>query len=167
MRTTDVVIEMSPMTLLWMEEDAADPRPVSPLPSQTTAVPWDGVDPGAEPDDEGTLHVRPYVRARGRAAARYELEFETLLTTTGKHLSWSGERELSADQLTLCRLCDAPRSVAEIAVELDVAIGVAKVLISDVIDQGLLELQEMTPMISGRPPMELLKRVHAGIAKLA
>jgi hypothetical protein len=111
--------------------------------------------------------VRPYVRVGGRAVATYHLEFETLVTATGMHLLWAGSRELTEDQHTLCLCCETPRSVAEIAAALDVPIGVAQVLISDAIERGLVEENENAVSDVGRPSLELLKRVHAGIAKLA
>lgn len=126
----------------------------------------DGARANGDLDGEAAL-IRPYVRAGGRAEARYDLEFEALLTATGLHESWAGEQELSDDQLVMCGHCGPPRSVAEIAAVINAPIGVAKVLIGDAIDQGLLVLHERTPVVEGRFPLELLKRVHAGIAKLA
>lgn len=120
-----------------------------------------------ESEDDEAMLVRPYVRASGRAETAHDLEFETVLTATGMHLAWTGERELNDDQLIICGHCESPRSVAEIATAINVPVGVAKVLIGDAIDQGLLVLHEPTPTVDGHVPLELLKRVHAGIAKLA
>ncbi|MFD8494733.1 DUF742 domain-containing protein [Amycolatopsis sp. NPDC059657] len=120
----------------------------------------------AEPPviEELATLVRPYVRAGGRVSAGHALEIETVLTATGLHQT---ALELSDDQLVICVNCEKPRSVAEIASAVNAPIGVAKVLIGDAIDQGLLMLHEMTPCLEGRPPLDLLRRVHAGIAKLA
>jgi hypothetical protein len=111
--------------------------------------------------------VRPYVRVRGRVDAGHALEFESVLTATGLHENSAPEGAFSEEQLALCANCAQPRSVAEIAAAMTVPIGVAKVLISDAIDVGLLVLHERTAYSDGRLPLELLKRVHAGIANLA
>lgn len=115
-------------------------------------------------DSEDRL-VRPYVRAGGRARTTHDLEFETVVSTTGLHRSWDGE--LTDDQRRICAECESPRSVAEIAVGIEAAIGVTMVLIGDAIDQGLLLVHERTPIVRGRPPLELLARLRGGIANLA
>lgn len=111
--------------------------------------------------------IRPYVRTGGRVEAAHPLEFESILTSTGRHRDWAGERELADDQLQLCEHCQSPQSVAEIAVALNAPVAVVKVMISDAIERGLLMLHETTPLFAGRPPVALLKRVHASLSKLS
>lgn len=174
--TVEVLTELAPITLPDDAESSSRTACVLVPPPYDSGTTVDGgqisgerlagVEPNRDVDHEAAL-IRPYVRAGGRVEAAHDLEFEAMLTATGLHDSWAGERELSDDQLIMCRHCDPPRSVAEIAAAIDAPIGVAKVLISDAIDQGLLVLHERTPVVEGRLPLELLKRVHAGIARLA
>jgi len=117
-------------------------------------------------EDVESMLVRPYVRARGRTAVEHKLEFETLLSSTGLHESWPGECELTENQVRICRTCDSPTSVAEIAAEIDVPIGAAQVLIDDAIDQGLLTVHDAAPVFQGKPTLELLRRIHAGVANI-
>jgi hypothetical protein len=111
--------------------------------------------------------IRPYVRTGGRVEAAHPLEFESILTSTGRHRDWAGTGKLAADQLQLCEHCQSPQSVAEIAVALDAPVAVVKVMISDAIERGLLMLHETTPLFAGRPPVALLKRVHASLSRLS
>ena len=120
---------------------------------------------GGELDDSSL--IRPYVRSGGRAEAAHELGFETVLTTTGLCDTLLRQNQLSGDQRAICEHCVVPQSVAEIAVAIEAPLGLATVLISDAIDAGLLIVHPTAPIIGGRPSMELLERVHAGIAKLA
>ncbi|MFD2420500.1 DUF742 domain-containing protein [Amycolatopsis pigmentata] len=173
----EVLTDLAPITVREPEDPSGTGSRTSctlmPSPRDAEA----GRDPGAAhlgehlavilDDDVEPMLVRPYVRAGGRAEAKHQLEFETVVSSTGLHESWPGERELSEDQLLICEHCDSPRSVAEIAAAINAPIGVAQVLIGDAIDRGLLVLHETAPVFQGRPPLALLKRVHAGIAKLA
>jgi hypothetical protein len=109
--------------------------------------------------------IRPYVRTGGRVEAAHPLEFESILTSTGRHRDRSVE--LADDQLQLCEHCQSPQSVAEIAVALNAPVAVVKVMISDAIERGLLMLHETTPLFAGRPPVALLKRVHASLSRLS
>jgi hypothetical protein len=116
-------------------------------------------------DIEANL-IRPYVRTGGRVTPGHVLEFESILTSTGLHENWSGDPRLGNDQMVLCEHCQTPQSVAEIAASLSAPIGLVKVLISDAIDRGLLVLHDAAPTFEGRPPVALLRRVHASLAKL-
>ncbi|GGP68139.1 DUF742 domain-containing protein [Saccharothrix coeruleofusca] len=164
-RTTvvEVLTQLSPVALpRWFVEgrtqDGSDLCRLTPGEDGT---------PECVPEGEDATVVRPYVRAGGRAEAAHDLQFETVLTATGLHEEWPGERELDEDQMRICRQCESPQSVAEIAVAIDAPIGVAKVLIGDALDLGLLVPHDTAPIFDGKPPLALLKRVHASLAKLA
>lgn len=100
--------------------------------------------------------VRPYARTGGRTEAGYDLRLETLISTDERKLAAG-----STEQLPMMRLCVHPRSVAEIAALTDVPLGVARVLLSDLIDEGLVAVHEREA-----PDMALLERVLAGLRKL-
>lgn len=183
-RTTvvEVLTQLSPVALpRWFVEDRVrDGRDLCRLPPGPDAAaecgpPGGSADGAAEglaedpAEDlaEDAALVRPYIRSGGRAEAAHDLRFETVLTATGLHEDWPGGRALDEDQLRICRRCESPQSVAEIAVAIDAPIGVAKVLIGDALDLGLLVPHDTAPIFDGKPPLALLKRVHASLAKLA
>lgn len=165
----EVLTYLSPISLPDLQQAGAESARCQIHPggvdSESACARDDMIDIHLDIDLEASM-IRPYVRTGGRVEAAHPLEFETVLSSTGLHENWSGDTELAGDHLQLCEHCATPQSVAEIAVALNAPIGMVKVLISDAIDQGLLMLHETTPISDGRPPVALLKRVHASLAKL-
>ncbi|MCI2419949.1 DUF742 domain-containing protein [Saccharopolyspora sp. K220] len=107
--------------------------------------------------------VRPYAMTRGRTRpGRPELDVVTQLLT-----SWQGpdRSSLSVEHLEILQLCVRPLSVAEVAAYLDTPIMVAKVLISDLIDRGVLVAGPM-PRTPVRPDRKLLQAVLEGVRRL-
>ncbi|TWP51687.1 DUF742 domain-containing protein [Lentzea tibetensis] len=100
--------------------------------------------------------VRPYARTGGRTESSYDLRLETLISAEEVNLY-----RATNDQLPMMRLCVHPRSVAEIAALSDVPLGVARVLLSDLITLGLVAVHERD-----LPDMSLLERVLAGLHRL-
>ncbi|WP_449060765.1 DUF742 domain-containing protein [Planomonospora algeriensis] len=92
-------------------------------------------------DDEAGPIVRPYVLTRGRTEpARGRFDLITLAVTLRPVLP--GETELGPECLAIVRLCAQPQSVAEIAAYVDLPAGTVRVLLSDLLDQGYITLQE-------------------------
>jgi hypothetical protein len=105
--------------------------------------------------------VRPYTRTGGRTHGGYRLELETLLST-----SVSRQRETSAlhdDLRAICHLCRTPHSTAEVSAHLGLPLGAARVLISDVVDLGLLTVHQSS---ADKPTLDLLYRVASGLKNL-
>ncbi|MEV6898268.1 DUF742 domain-containing protein [Amycolatopsis sp. NPDC051372] len=124
----------------------------------------DRVDPAEE-----TSIVRPYALTGGRTRANYALELETLISTND-HVVAGGFPEAAAEQIesiSIMEECRTPRSVAEIAAILRVPLGVARVLISDAADAGLVTVHRT---ISGNDGAEahlmLMERVLSGLRRL-
>lgn len=165
----EVLTHLSPISLPDLQLAGAESARCRIHPGGADAEPDcvrdDRIDVHLDIDLEASM-IRPYVRTGGRVEAAHPLQFESVLSSTGLHENWPGDRELAGDHLQLCEHCATPQSVAEIAVALKAPVGMVKVLISDAIDQGLLMLHETTPLFHGRPPVALLKRVHASLAKL-
>ena len=88
------------------------------------------------PDSENqTSLVRPYVITGGRTRALgTDLPLETVVrtTTAGTTASLNFEREAIANH------CAEPQSIAELAGRLDVPLGIARVLVSDLVSEGML-----------------------------
>lgn len=111
-------------------------------------------------DHLGSL-VRPYAVTGGRTKTHHELAVEALVSTTEHGYHESASR-LPEFQL-ICGLCRELRSVAEIASHLNVPLGVARVLVGDMVDEGLVRVHQPA---QGRPHRALLERVLNGLRKL-
>ncbi|HEX2286970.1 MAG TPA: DUF742 domain-containing protein [Mycobacterium sp.] len=87
--------------------------------------------------DEPSL-VRPYTLTAGRTDARIDLPLEAPIetVTSAKPPRWPGN-DVRGQILAVC--ADHP-SVAEIAAKLSLPLGVARVLIGDLVTQGYLQV---------------------------
>jgi DNA-directed RNA polymerase specialized sigma24 family protein len=125
--------------------------------------------PPTEPEDDVldlTTMARPYVRTGGRAGTEYDLQVETMLGTTQLGQASQALAQLTTDLRMMCRLCQDPRSVAEIAVYLQAPLGVARVLIGDALRAGQLTILTSEHTVNGRPSIELMRRVFEGLRRL-
>ncbi|GIH73844.1 DUF742 domain-containing protein [Planobispora longispora] len=85
--------------------------------------------------------VRPYVLTRGRTEpTRGRFDLITLAVTVRPALP--GGIGLSPECLAIVNLCRQPQSVAEIAAHVNLPAGTVRVLLSDLLDQGYIALQE-------------------------
>jgi hypothetical protein len=108
--------------------------------------------------------VRPYVLTRGRTQSRRHLAIEALVSTrAGAH--WNVAR-LTGEFRSVRSLCHHPRSVAEVAATLSVPLGVARVLLDDMAEQGLITIHDSRVSADGRPAMALMERVLHGLRRL-
>ena len=85
--------------------------------------------------------VRPYILTRGRTEpTRGRFDLITLAVTVRS----PSPREVGLDPecLAIVRLCHQPQSVAEIAAHMNLPAGTVRVLLSDLLDQGFIALQE-------------------------
>jgi len=108
--------------------------------------------------------VRPYVLTRGRTQSRRYLAIEAMVSTrAGAH--WNGAR-LAGEFRSVRTLCHHPRSVAEVAARLSVPLGVARVLLDDMAEQGLVTIHDTRVSADGRPAVALMERVLHGLRRL-
>jgi hypothetical protein len=114
-------------------------------------------------DDVTAAHgvpvVRPYVLTHGRTRSAVDLPLEALVTvgSAADHAAEGMDR-------TLMGLCQELRSVAEIAALADVPLGVARVLIGDLVTSGALVVHGTTDPQG--PSLALLQRVLGGLRNL-
>ena len=110
--------------------------------------------------------VPVYALTRGRTRSLGEdLPWETLVTTTGAGVA--ALARLRFEQAHIIEFCRNPVSIAEVAAELGVPIGVARVLVSDLRSEGLLVIHMPTLDASGRPGPEILERLLIGLRERA
>jgi hypothetical protein len=118
---------------------------------------------------EETAIVRPYALTGGRTKANYALELETLVSKNegAAEGAFSEAAVEQIESLSIMEECRSPRSVAEIAAVLRVPLGVARVLISDAADAGLVTVHRT---LSGNDGAEahlvLMERVLSGLRRL-
>ncbi len=119
--------------------------------------------------EEQTAIVRPYALTGGRTRANYALELETLVSTKD-YAAGGGFPEAAAEQiecLSIMEECRTPRSVAEIVATLRVPLGVARVLISDAADAGLVTVHKtITGNDGAEAHLVLMERVLSGLRRL-
>ncbi|MFC0539911.1 DUF742 domain-containing protein [Kutzneria chonburiensis] len=97
--------------------------------------------PPAEPAD-GSF-VRPFIVTGGRTMPlRDDLRIETLVVADRAALTAPLRFELQ----TVVRLCQSPQSVAEVAAHLHVPLGVAKVVIGDLMAAGHVTVHQPTEL---------------------
>jgi hypothetical protein len=112
-------------------------------------------------EDAGPL-VRPYAVARGRTRpTRHDLEMTTLVVAVKTDRYVNVDREY----VHILQMCRQPLSIAEVSATLNLPLVVVKILLSDLIDWGLIIFRS-PPRTSDIPQMELLQAVLNGIRKL-
>lgn len=110
-------------------------------------------------DETGRL-VRPYAITGGRTGGESDISLETLIQATPRaDQLLEGYRWEAVDLINLVR---SPMALIEIAARLGVPIGVAKVLVTDLVADGALQLQVRTE----KNYASLLERVLDGVRNL-
>ena len=156
-----------------------DEEPDDPLDETAPfEAPYDYVDPrfvpaGREPEPEpeadgeefsGPL-VRPYAWTGGRTTSDYDLRLETLVSLEAGGMA-TAMRDTTAEQRSIVEMCaNYPRSVAEVSALLSVPLGVARVLLGDLISMGVVAVHDNAAAATG-PDFTLLERVLVGLRNL-
>jgi hypothetical protein len=87
--------------------------------------------------------VRPFIMTGGRTRAeRRDLRVETMLQIAVEDIPDG----LPSEQDELLRMCREPISVAEVAVHLQLVVGVVQVIAGDLIATGLLDVHHTDPV---------------------
>jgi hypothetical protein len=118
--------------------------------------------PGDQPAAD-RRRVRPYAMTGGRTRpAHIDLEIEALVSTTSV-----GERahNLGVEKRAIAALCRDILSIAEVSARLDLPLGVTRVLVGDMADEGMVLIHR--PAQTGdRPDLALLSRVLDGLRSI-
>ncbi|WP_405684293.1 DUF742 domain-containing protein [Streptomyces sp. NBC_00057] len=109
--------------------------------------------------------VRPYAMTGGRTRPRYQLAIEALVSTTADPSRLQGQLP---EHQRICRLCIEIKSVAEISAMLSIPLGVARILVADLAEAGLVAIHQPggDESAGGQPDVTLLERVLSGLRKL-
>jgi hypothetical protein len=128
------------------------------------------VDSRSDDDDEahspGPSLVRPYSRTGGRTKPGRDLALEALVSTTVSGRDAWHSPLLTPEHTSVIELCSGTVSVAEIAARLAVPLGVARVIIADMVDLGLVEVMRTSSTIGDERDPAFLRRVLSGLQRL-
>ncbi|SFD82068.1 DUF742 domain-containing protein [Streptomyces aidingensis] len=109
--------------------------------------------------------VRPYAMTGGRTRPRYQLAIEALVSTSVEPARLQGQLP---EHQRICQLCYEVKSVAEVSALLSIPLGVARILVADLAEAGLVAIHQpghgSDP--GGQPDVTLLERVLSGLRKL-
>lgn len=85
--------------------------------------------------------VRPYAMTGGRTRAP-QVNFDLIAVIERAVAAIPAESGLGPEHATILRLCDRPLSVAEVASDVDLPLGVVRVLLGDLVDYGLVTVRD-------------------------
>ncbi|GHE77940.1 hypothetical protein GCM10018785_52710 [Streptomyces longispororuber] len=119
-------------------------------------------------DDDAGPVVRPYAMTRGRTTspAQHRLDLIAVVVAESRADDTEADQTLSPEHVDIVDLCrDSPQSVAELAAELDLPIGVVRVLIGDLVDDRLVHVTRPVPPAE-LPDESILRDVIDGLRAL-
>lgn len=120
---------------------------------------------GVDVEEHISVLVRPYALTGGRTRPDIDITIETLLITTpyGRMGSRTEQRGSVEERvLSLCR--HRPLSLAEVAALNRLPLGVARILLSDMVSAGLVALAGQT--LARNDSTEVLGRLLRGLRSL-
>ncbi|MEU9173574.1 DUF742 domain-containing protein [Streptomyces sp. NPDC048420] len=119
-------------------------------------------------DDEAGPVVRPYAMTRGRTTSvgQHRLDLIAVVVAEPHTDDPDGDHSLSPEHVDIVDLCrDTPQSVAELSSELDLPIGVVRVLIGDLVDSEWVHVNRPVPPAE-LPDESILRDVINGLRAL-
>ncbi|MFB6821532.1 DUF742 domain-containing protein [Streptomyces virginiae] len=115
--------------------------------------------------DRRPARVRPYSLTGGRTRFTQVLHVETFVAALDTKVSEPQKPDRTPEMPAIVEVCRRMRTIAEIAALLKLPLGVVRVLVSDLADQGRIRVYG-TGHGSGRPERALLERVLSGLRRL-
>jgi hypothetical protein len=130
----------------------------------TSANPW----PVVLRADGNERVVRPYALTAGRtrpSGASIDLIAQvSVVRTMGADLAPETLSELGPEHLRLLRFCRSRVSVADVATEIDLPLGVVRILLADLRDRGLVSINQ--PADAALSDVRILREVADALRKL-
>ncbi|WP_233510748.1 DUF742 domain-containing protein [Actinomadura craniellae] len=96
---------------------------------------------------------------RGRTRPTTGVQLDVVAIVVGTGLAVTDTTRTTPERQRLLALCGRPQALADLASDLDLPIGVVRVLVGDLIDQGLLRIQPQPTSSTAHPDQRLLRRV--------
>ncbi|MEU3844351.1 DUF742 domain-containing protein [Streptomyces sp. NPDC028635] len=119
-------------------------------------------------DEEAGPVVRPYAMTRGRttSAAQHRLDLIAVVVAEPGAGDPETDPTLSPEHVDIVELCrTTPQSVAELAAELDLPIGVVRVLVGDLVHGEFVHVNRPVPPAE-LPDESILRDVINGLRAL-
>ena len=107
---------------------------------------------------------RPYTVTGGRTRQRTTLRFD-LVDLVGRSLRPAGDGAFTPERRAILDMCQDPIAVADLASALSLPLGVVRIVLDDLVHDGLIELRVAAPRGRVTDP-RVLERVLAGIRAL-
>ena len=117
---------------------------------------------GEYEDDDGLLDesfVRPFIITGGRGESDLPIEAMVIAVPTARGVPTSTEYR------AIMRLCSQSQSIAEISARCRLPLGVIRVLVSDLVKLGALELA-MNEKLAVNDELALVDRIIAAVERL-
>jgi hypothetical protein len=108
--------------------------------------------------------VRPYAMTRGRTRPRGE-SLDLISVVQGQDLATVNWFGLDPEHIDVLRLCQHPVPVADIASEINLPLGVVRVLLDDLRSRGLVAVTSPTSS-TWMPDEQILRQVLDGLRAL-
>jgi hypothetical protein len=113
--------------------------------------------------DDGPV-ARPYTVTGGRTRTSGVLHFD-LIDVVGRTVRLPGPAAFNPERSAILRMCEIPLTVADLASGIGLPLQLVRVLLDDLVREGLIEVRITAPR--GRvTDHQLLERVLAGIRAL-
>ncbi|MGW8946486.1 DUF742 domain-containing protein [Streptomyces koyangensis] len=119
-------------------------------------------------DDDAGPVVRPYAMTRGRTtgSGQHRLDLIAVVVAEPRADDPEENRTLSPEHVDIIGLCrEAPQSVAELAAELDLPVGVVRVLVGDLVEEEFVRVNRPVPPAE-LPDESILREVISGLRAL-
>jgi Protein of unknown function (DUF742) len=116
-------------------------------------------------DAEAGPVVRPYALTRGRTRPSGPA-FDLVATVTATRARLRDPGTLGPEHLSVLQLAQVPTTVVDIASDIDLPLGVVRILLADLREIGLVNIQAPVPMKARQVDRETLKEVLHGLRAL-
>jgi hypothetical protein len=144
------------------EQPKPEPRQAGTGDTKPHRPVFDDEDDFEYPREEAASIVRAYSWTGGRTTSSFQLEIETLVSA----VDWDYPGAMKSEYHEVISLVAQPRSVAEVAALLRLPLGVAKVLLGDMAERGLIDVHRTASTDGEVPDLGLMERVLAGLRRL-
>jgi len=116
-------------------------------------------------DAEAGPVVRPYALTQGRTRHAGEA-FDLVATVLATHARITLPGGLGPEHFSVLQLAQAPTTVVDIASDVDLPLGVVRILLADLREFGLVTIQAPVPMKTRQVDRNTLREVLHGLRGL-
>jgi hypothetical protein len=116
-------------------------------------------------DAEAGPVVRPYALTRGRTR-HSGAAFDLVATVTATHTRIADPGALGPEHFSVLQLAHVPTTVVDIASDVDLPLGVVRILLADLRELGLVTIQAPVSMKAHQVDRDTLREVLHGLRGL-